>query len=61
MGFEDTIKGFEKMTKEEIKAFDLNDSLIHVDFMIGTSDLSIKATTRDGKTLDIFKDGTWAI
>ena len=61
MGFEDTIKGFEKMTKEEIKAFDLNDSLIHVDFMIGTSDLSIKATTRDGKTLDIFKNGTWAI
>ena len=61
MGFEDTIKGFETMTAEEIKAFDLNDSIIHVDFMIGSSDLSIIATTRDGKEVQIFKDGTWAI
>ena len=61
MGFEDTIKGFEKMSKEEIKAFDLNDSMIHIDFMIGTSDLSIKAITRDGKEVQIFENGTWAI
>lgn len=61
MGFEDTIKGFETMSQEEIKAFDLNDSIIHVDFMIGSADLSIVATTRDGKDVQIFKDGTWAI
>ena len=61
MGFEDTIKGFEEMTPEQIKAFDLNDSIIHVDFMIGSADLSIVATTRDGNEIQIFKDGTWAI
>ena len=61
MGFEDTIKGFEEMTPEQIKEFDLNDSMIHVDFMIGSADLSIVATTRDGKEVQIFKDGTWAI
>ena len=61
MGFEDTIKGFEEMTPEQIKAFDLNDSIIHVDFMIGSADLSIVATTRDGNKVQIFKDGTWAI
>ena len=61
MGFEDTIKGFEEMTPEQIKEFDLNDSIIHVDFMIGSADLSIVATTRDGNEVQIFKDGTWAI
>jgi aminopeptidase len=35
--------------------------MIHVDFMIGSADLSIVAQTYDGKTVEIFKDGTWAI
>ena len=48
-------------TIEEIKAFDLNDSIIHVDFMIGSADLSIVATTFDGKEVQIFENGTWAI
>ena len=61
MGFEDTIKGFENMSQEEIKAFDLNDSIIHVDFMIGSADLSIVALTHEGNEVQIFKDGTWAI
>ena len=61
MGFEDTIKGFETMTPEQIKEFDLNDSIIHVDFMIGSADLSIVATTRDGEKVQIFENGTWAI
>jgi len=28
--------------------------------MIGSADLSIIATTRDGKKVPIFKDGNWA-
>ena len=48
------------MTEEERKAFDLNTSIIHVDFMIGSEDLNITATTFDGKTVEIFKNGTWA-
>jgi len=60
-GFDDCIKGFEKMTDEEINKININRSLIHVDFMIGTSDLSIKGITKDGKEIDIFIDGTWAI
>jgi aminopeptidase len=35
--------------------------MIHVDFMIGTADLSIEALTYDGKKVQIFKNGTWAI
>lgn len=58
--FNECIKDFDKKTDEEIKAFDLNTSIIHVDFMIGSRDLCIKAKTYDGKIVDIFKDGTWA-
>ena len=61
MGFEDTIKGFENMSQEEIKAFDLNDSIIHVDFMIGSADLNIIAETENGSVVTIFEKGTWAI
>lgn len=59
--FEECIRDYQNKTEEEIKAIDLNKSMIHVDFMIGTADLSIEALTYDGKKVQIFKDGTWAI
>ena len=59
--FNECIRDYEKLTEEEIEAVDLNKSMIHVDFMIGSEDLSIVAQTYDGKTVQIFKDGTWAI
>ena len=34
--------------------------MIHEDFMIGTADLCIDATCEDGKTVPIFRSGTWA-
>lgn len=61
MGFDNVIKDYEKYTKEEIKNFGVNDSMIHVDFMIGTKDLMIEATTFEGEKILIFKDGNWAI
>lgn len=60
MGFPETIKDFEKYTLDECREKGINDSVIHEDFMIGTPDLNITATTRDGKTVQIFKDGEWA-
>ena len=59
--FSNCIRDYEKLTEEQIKAVDLNTSMIHVDFMIGSADLSIVAETYDGQTVQIFKDGTWAI
>lgn len=59
--FNECIKDYHKLTEEEIKAVDLNTSIIHVDFMIGSNDLSIKAELYDGSIVEIFKDGTWAI
>ena len=59
-GFNETVPGFDKMTKEELLALGVNDSMIHVDFMIGTEDLKITAVCRDGKKVPIF-DGNWLI
>ncbi len=60
MGFANCIKDFDKYTLEECHAKGVNDSIIHEDFMIGTDDLSIVAVTRDGKSVQIFKNGEWA-
>lgn len=59
-GFENCIKDFDKYTLEECREKGINDSLIHVDFMIGSEDLNITAHTRGGKDIAIFKDGNWA-
>lgn len=54
------LEGGQKMSKDELKAQGLNDSITHVDFMIGTPDLSIVGKTRDGKEIPIFVDGNFA-
>lgn len=59
-GFDNAVKDYEKYSKDQLKEKGVNDSMIHVDFMIGSKDLSIKAHTRDGKDVLIFKDGEWA-
>ncbi len=59
-GFADTIDGFEDKTLEECRALGINDSMIHVDFMIGYEGLDIDAITRDGRTVPIFRRGKWA-
>ncbi|MBR2826454.1 MAG: aminopeptidase [Erysipelotrichaceae bacterium] len=60
MGFADTIKGFEDKTLDECRALGINDSMIHVDFMIGYEGLDIDAITFEGKTVPIFRKGKWA-
>ncbi len=59
-GFADTIQGFENLSLDECREMGLKDSMVHEDFMIGSSDLDIDAYTRDGKTVPIFRNGNWA-
>ena len=59
-GFTNTLRDYDKYTQEEQKAMGVNDSIIHEDFMIGSADLSIVATLRDGREVQIFRDGEWA-
>lgn len=53
------LKGGQQMSKDELKARGLNDSITHVDFMVGTPDLSIVGTTRQGEKVPIFTDGNF--
>lgn len=55
------LQGSESMNKEELIEAGINDSLIHVDFMIGTEDMEIVGLTKDGQEVAIFKDGNFAL
>ncbi|AFQ45064.1 aminopeptidase [Desulfosporosinus meridiei] len=54
------MKNSEKLTPEDFTTLEINESLVHVDFMIGTRDLEILGTTYDGKEVSIFKNGNFA-
>ena len=54
------VKGGADMTEDEQKAAGLNQSINHVDFMVGTADLSIVGTTHDGKEVPVFVNGNFA-
>ena len=59
--YAECVKGGEDMTKEELKAHGLNDSITHVDFMVGTADLRITGKTKDGREVPVFVDGNFAL
>ena len=59
-GYADTIDGFEHMTRQECNDLGLNESMIHVDFMIGCDTMNIDATCEDGSVVRIFENGNWA-
>ncbi|GGG95370.1 aminopeptidase [Staphylococcus pragensis] len=54
------VKGGTEMTTEEKIASGLNDSNTHVDFMIGSSDLTIYGILHDGSKELVFENGDWA-
>lgn len=60
MGFANCLRDYGQYTLEECRAKGINDSMVHTDFMIGCDDLSITGRTRDGREVQIFKDGNWA-
>ncbi len=59
-GFSNCIRDYNQYSKEDFDKMGVNDSMIHVDFMIGNADLEITGTTKDGKEIAIFHQGNWA-
>ncbi len=55
------VKGGVDMTSEELLANGLNSSATHVDFMVGTADLSIVGITHSGEEIAVFKKGNFVI
>ena len=60
MGFKEVLPGDDDLTMEQAKEQGINDSIIHVDFMIGADDLSIDGIRPDGTAEPVFRCGTWA-
>lgn len=48
------------MSEEELKKAGLNDSMVHVDFMVGSPDLTITGIRKDGTKVSVFVNGDWA-
>ena len=59
-GFADTIRDHHNKTLKECQDLGINDSMIHVDFMIGCDSMNIDAVCADGKVVPVFRNGTWA-
>ena len=58
-GFPNTVDGYENMTLEQVHEKGINDSVIHVDFMIGDGTLNIDGITADGRVVPVFRNGSW--
>ena len=54
------LEGGKKMTQEELKENGLNQSITHVDFMIGSEQMDIDGIKEDGSKEAIFRGGNWA-
>ena len=59
--YAECVRGGTEMSKEELRAAGLNDSITHVDFMVGTADLTITGYTRDGREVPVFVNGNFAL
>lgn len=55
------IEGGEDMSIKELENLGLNDSLSHVDFMVGDETTNIVGVKEDGEEVQIFKDGNFVI
>jgi len=56
-----TVKNGTSMTETQLAEHGMNQSIQHVDFMIGTKDINIDGISYDGTVTPLFKDGEWVI
>lgn len=60
-GYADCIEEGTGMSSEELKSTGCNSSLVHTDFMIGSSEMSVFGVRCDGSEEAIMKDGVFVI
>jgi len=59
LGFPECLEGGISLDKDGLLARGVNQSAAHVDFMIGTDDMSIVGVDADGAETDVFVNGQW--
>lgn len=55
-----SLQGGTEMSEDELAAAGLNRSQTHVDFMVGSDQMSIDGIKEDGSTVPVFRNGDWA-
>lgn len=55
------LKGGKEMDRDELLEHGINNSIVHVDFMIGSAEMDIDGITADGKKEPVFRNGNWAL
>lgn len=55
-----SVKDGTEMSEEELNQAGLNSSQTHVDFMVGSAEMSIDGIREDGSLVPIFRNGDWA-
>lgn len=56
-----TTEGGSSLSKDELLARGMNQSVLHEDVMVGAEDTEITGLCRDGRTVQIFKGGEWVL
>jgi aminopeptidase len=54
------VEGGTTMSDDEAQGVGLNDSLTHVDFMIGSSEMDVDGVREDGAEEPVMRAGEWA-
>ena len=58
--YPETVENGEKLSAAEKKKIGMNESMTHVDFMVGGPELSVIGIDKNGKEVQILKNGNWA-
>jgi aminopeptidase len=59
-GYATTVADSAGMSEEQLAAAGLNDSLVHVDFMIGSAQMDVDGITAEGDSEPVMRAGEWA-
>lgn len=60
-GYPTTVKNGGKLSIKQLKQLGVNDSIEHVDFMIGFSDITCVGVKENGENLTLIENGNWVI
>lgn len=58
--YAESVENGTNMSKEELRAIGGNDSMIHVDFMIGSAEMDVDGIRADGSAEPVMRSGEWA-
>ncbi|MEA4812529.1 MAG: aminopeptidase [Anaerolineaceae bacterium] len=59
--YSENLLGANERSEEENRKLGMNDSLIHVDFMVGSESVTVSGIQEDGSEIVLLKEGNWQI